>query len=168
MRDHDGRNKALFEQLARDAHHCDDFEQLVDRAKTLNEQFAQPLGDEEVMKIAASVWKMTIQGRNRFGQHGAWLPTADVDALISDPYQLALVGYLKAHNAPHSTFWVADGLGEKLGWPRRKFKTARQRIVQTGVIVPLSKPRPGRPVAYRWGRPGSPHSITSKPSYPLS
>ena len=36
MRDGDGRHMALFRQLGRDAHHCDDFDQLLDRAQTLN------------------------------------------------------------------------------------------------------------------------------------
>jgi hypothetical protein len=47
--------------------------------------------DNEVITTATSVWTMTIEGRNRFGQHGAWLPVADVDAIVREPYELALV-----------------------------------------------------------------------------
>jgi hypothetical protein len=36
----DGRNQALFTQLGRDAHHCDAFEQLLDRMLTINDGFA--------------------------------------------------------------------------------------------------------------------------------
>ena len=109
MHDGDGRNDALFRRLGREAHHCDDFEQLLDRAQTLNTDFAQPMADREIRKIACSVWEMTVEGRNRFGQRGSWLPTAQVDELVADPHTLALLSYLKAHNGPDRRFWVADG-----------------------------------------------------------
>jgi hypothetical protein len=155
MRDHDGRNKALFVHLARDAHYCDDFMQLVDRAQTLNDHFEQSMAKEEVTKVASSVWKMTTEGRNRFGQHGSWLTKADVDALINDPFELSLLSWLKAHNGPDSRFMVADGLAELLLWPRRKFRKARDRLIQSGRIIPLNKPSPGKAVLFRWRHRGT-------------
>ena len=83
-----GRNNWLFRQLGREAHHCDDFDALLDRARTLNEQFAVPLEETEIVRIARSVWKMTSEGRNRFGQYGAWLSVNDVDQLVARPTSL--------------------------------------------------------------------------------
>jgi hypothetical protein len=151
MREGDGRNNELFRRLGREAHYCDDFEQLLDRARTLNEGFADPMPDGEVANIVRSVWKMQCEGRNRFGQHGSWLPQGDVDALIGEPHALALLNNLKAHNGPCSTFWIADGLAESWRWPRRKLTDARERLIETGRIIRISRPRPGHPALYRWG-----------------
>ena len=152
MREGDGRNDALFRQLGREAHDCDDFEQLLDLAQTRNAGFGQPLTEGEISKIARSIWKMTIEGRNRFGRHGSWLSADEVDALVAEPCVLALLSYLQAHNGPDSQFWVADGLSHTLGWSRRQFKDARRRLIDAERIIPLNSPRPRHPVFYRWGR----------------
>jgi hypothetical protein len=70
----------------------------LDRARTLNERFEEPMPDGEVATIARSIWKYTSKGRNRFGQHGSWLPLADVDALIAEPFTLELLNWLQARN----------------------------------------------------------------------
>jgi hypothetical protein len=99
-----GRNNWLFRQLGRDAHHCDDFDSLLDRARTLNEQFAVSLPDSEVVRAAKSVWKMTSEGRNRFGQYGAWISVNEIDGLVADPYLCTLLGWLRAHNRAGRTY----------------------------------------------------------------
>jgi hypothetical protein len=146
-----GRNDWLYRRLGREAHYCDDFDSLLDRSRTLNEQFGVPLGDAEVMRTAQSVWNMTAEGRNRFGQHGAWLSLNDVDRLVSDPHLCALLSWLRAHNRPERHFLVADGLKEKFGWPRRQLTKARRRAIEGGWIVQASAPSRGRAAAYVWG-----------------
>jgi Bifunctional DNA primase/polymerase, N-terminal/Primase C terminal 1 (PriCT-1) len=146
-----GRNNWLFRQLGREAHCCDDFDALLDCARTLNSQFAVSLDDGEVLRAAKSVWKMTTDGRNRFGQYGAWLSLNDVERLVADPHLCALLSWLKAHNQPGRNFLVADGLKEKFGWPRRQLSKARQRAVDEGWIVQISAPRRGRAANYGWG-----------------
>jgi hypothetical protein len=153
MRQGDGRNDALFRQLGREAHYCDDCDQLLDRARTLNEGFAVPMPGADVATIAQSIWKYTSEGRNRFGRHGQkglWLPLADVDGLITEPFTLALLNHLKAHNGRDRTFWIADGLAHRLKWPRRKLTDARERLIAAGYIVRIGRPRPGHPALYRW------------------
>jgi Bifunctional DNA primase/polymerase, N-terminal/Primase C terminal 1 (PriCT-1) len=146
-----GRNNRLFRQLGREAHYCDDFDSLLDCARTLNEQFGAPLEEAEVIRTAKSVWKMTTEGRNRFGQHGAWLSVSDVDQLVSDPYLCTLLSWLKAHNRSGRHFFVADGLKDKFGWPRRQFKKTRRRAIDGEWIVQASAPRRGHAAAYSWG-----------------
>lgn len=156
MGENSGRNAALFRRIGREAHACDDFDQLLDRAQWLNEQFAVPMEASRVVGVARSVWTMTTQGRNRFGRHGSFLSVADVDSLVSDPYLLALLNWLKAHNGPDSEFWVADGLASILGWPRRQFANARRRAIESGRISRTTPPRPGRAARFRWGRTEAP------------
>jgi len=88
MRDGDGRNAALFRQIGRAAHQCDDFDQLLDYARTQNEQFGEPMTEAEVLKSANSIWKYTIEGRNWFGRHSSRLDVNEVDALVTAPYSL--------------------------------------------------------------------------------
>jgi hypothetical protein len=61
MRDGDGRNEALFKLLGRAAHHADDFDQLLDYARTRNEELGEPMDDARVVSTAKSVWKMTCE-----------------------------------------------------------------------------------------------------------
>ena len=68
MREGDGRNTQLWRQLMKEAHHCDNYEQLLDRARTLNEGFGRPMEDAEVIKCLASAWEKTVNGENWFGR----------------------------------------------------------------------------------------------------
>jgi hypothetical protein len=52
----------------KEAHHCDNYEQLLDRARTLNEGFGRPMEDAEVIKCLASAWEKTVNGENWFGR----------------------------------------------------------------------------------------------------
>jgi hypothetical protein len=150
MRKGDGRNNELFRQLMRDAHHCDNFDRLLDRARTLNGELGEPMSDTRVVDTAGSVWKYTTEGRNHFGQRGAWLPEGDVDAFEDDAVAGWLLVWLKRHNGPDATFWVADGIADRLKMPRRKFEEARRRLIDTGHIVCIRKHRRGHPALYRW------------------
>ncbi|EFI50087.1 bifunctional DNA primase/polymerase [Afipia sp. 1NLS2] len=151
---HEGeRNKALWWHCMHDAHDCDTFDDLLDVARTFNEDSCiPPLEDEEVVRVARSAWKYTMDGTNRIGRHGAWLSEATLDGMVKDPYLTALIAWLQAKNGPDAQFWVADGLNPSMfDWPRRQFQRARRNAVRTGWIVPLTKPKPGEPVEYRWG-----------------
>ena len=128
-----------------------DIDAIVAAAIVRNSSFTLPLPEAEVIATAASAWGYTAQGRNWFGQRGSYLPTPVVKDMVRDPYLLALISWLQAENAPTSTFWVADGLADKLGWPRRQLANARRQAIETGWIVPLSAPSPGRAISYRWG-----------------
>jgi hypothetical protein len=97
------------------------------------------------------MWRMTLEGRNRFGMTGSWLPTSIARELSADPYLAALVMRLQAENRPTSTFMVADGFAQVLGWPRRKFADARRAAIEQGYVVQVSKPYQGKAALYRFG-----------------
>lgn len=130
----------------------DDIDAIVAAARIRNATYTPPLEDTEVVTTASSAWGYTKSGRNWFGQRGSYLPTTAVKDMVRDPYLLALISWLQAENAPGSTFWVADGLADKLGWPRRQLATARRQAIAAGWIVPLNAPSPGRAISYRWGK----------------
>jgi Bifunctional DNA primase/polymerase, N-terminal len=149
----DGRRGNEFWRFCmRKAHGCETLDMLLSMARQFNEeQCVPPITEDRVVSAAASAWQYTERGLNRFGQHGSWLVTDDVRAMVGDPYLLALVSFLKATNKPDSRFWVADGLAEVLEWPRERFQAARRRAIETGWITPLTVPKPGKPVYYKWG-----------------
>lgn len=71
-------------------------------------------------------------------------------ALIANPGALALYAYLSAKNGPEAKFMVADGLGEKLGWPRRHVPAARKALQQMGAIECVRPWGHGVAALYRW------------------
>ena len=114
----------------------------------------------EVTKIASSVWKMTTEGRNRFGQHGSWLPTHEVNRLIGEPDTLVLLTFLKANNGPDAEFMIANGLAEgpnaKLPMNRKRLSSARDRLLELG-YVRLTRVAGGwdrKPALFKWCSPG--------------
>jgi hypothetical protein len=129
----------------------DDLNTTIDAARTRNATFIPPMSDTEVIQVASWAWEKTIRGENRFGQHGSYLRTETVNELVSDPYLMALISWLQAHNKPDARFLVANGLADVLGWPRRQFADARTKAIESGWIVPLNRPSPGIAVSYRWG-----------------
>ena len=48
----EGRNNDLWRRAMREAHHTDNYEQLLDRVETLNQEYVEPMLEAEVAKIA--------------------------------------------------------------------------------------------------------------------
>jgi hypothetical protein len=85
MPEHDGRNNKLFRLCLEAARHSDDFDQLIDYARTKNDQLGEPMEDTEVMRAANSAWKYETEGRNYIGGRRAVFSTSDALALMPDP-----------------------------------------------------------------------------------
>jgi hypothetical protein len=151
-REGDGRNNALFSLVGRAAHKVDDFEQLLDCARTRNSDFHEPLDDAEVMKVATSVWKMQCEGRNRFGQIGAYIPQATVKELAKvNPDALALYSVLKAHHGPNKTFAIANAMANNvvaMGW--RRFVNARKALIDGELVRQVRAQTRQSPALYCW------------------
>jgi hypothetical protein len=151
MREGDGRNNALFKSVMRGAHHVDDFDQLLDYARTQNEQFDQPLDDKEAVNVAISAWGYTTRGENRFGQHGAWFPTDEINRFITtDQDAFLLLTFLRANNGPDRTFWIANGLADTFGWTVKRLAAARNHLVRGEYVRRLRHAADGSPALYRW------------------
>lgn len=151
-REGDGRNSALFRLLGRAAQQVDDRDQLLDYARTKNEQCVEPMEDTEVVKIVNSVWKMQTEDRNRFGQHGGYAALGLVKQLApTNPDALALYIVLKAHNGPHSTFPIANAMADTaIGLGRYRLVHARRLLLELALVRQVSPQTQHRPALYRW------------------
>ena len=81
----------------RQAHKCSMLDELIAFARKTNNAFLPPMEEDEVMKIASSVWDYTERGQNRFGQHGAWFPVDEVVSMLSDQDAFFLLAFLRAN-----------------------------------------------------------------------
>jgi hypothetical protein len=153
---HGVRNRAIWEHCMRHAPHCDDFAQLLDVARTFAEnECEQPAGhpttDEEITTSAASAWRYTEAGKNRYSDHAVSVSAAEANRFMSSMTQLGFLVWLKAHNGPDSTFMVADGLAAAVGLSRDLLRSCRRQLIDAGVIHMVSPPRRGVAAFYRWG-----------------
>jgi hypothetical protein len=148
------RNKELWRHCMRQAHYVDTFDELLDVARTANDNFLPPMEDAEVIKIAQSAWDYTERNDNRFGQFGAYVPLELVNRLATtNPDALALLNVLKARNGPNSVFPIANAMADTaiaLGW--RRLAKARELIVNWGLVEQVSPRTRHRPAHYRWPR----------------
>jgi hypothetical protein len=138
MREGSGRNNRLFRLCLHGARLSDDFDQLLDYARTKNDQFGEPIEDKEVMRAASSAWRYETEGRNYIGGRRAVFSTSDALALMPDPEVGMLVVWTKANFKPDSQFWIADGLATKFQWDIRKLRRVRRRALQLGLLRLLS------------------------------
>jgi hypothetical protein len=150
---HSGRNNALFDILCKEARRLPPtVEAFVDRARQINQTFGEPMIDSRVIATARSVFKYVETGQLRTGEHGAWFKKPQARALVRDPYLFALIGWLKAENAPDAEFWVANGMAAAhLGWSIPQLRETRRRAQELGWIEMIATPIKGRNALYRWG-----------------
>jgi Bifunctional DNA primase/polymerase, N-terminal len=158
MREHDGRNNALFQAIgppARDINLAGGSrEQLLRIALQLNAQCAEPMENKEVNQIVDSVWGMTLDGRNFIGRPGAFMDITDLDRMIADdPDALLLLMFLRGPQSPRATFMCANGLGRRLGWGEDRLGRARRRLIERGYIRLIRQAGRGSPALFRWDYP---------------
>jgi Bifunctional DNA primase/polymerase, N-terminal/Helix-turn-helix domain len=158
MREHDGRNGALFTAIgpiAREIHLAGGtYEQLLCIARQHNGQCAQPMEDKEVTQIVGSVWGMTLEGRNFIGRPGAFMDITDMDRMIADDQDaLLLLLFLRGHQSPQATFMCANGLAKRLGWGEDRVGRARRRLIERGYIKPVRQAGRGHPALFQWAYP---------------
>jgi hypothetical protein len=147
------RNNALWRHCMKGARYCDTFDDLLDVARTFNEQSClPPLDDNEVVKVARSAWGYTERGENRFGQVGAWFPADEANSLIrADSDAFVLLGLLRANNRPGRHFMIANGLAEEISWGRKRLAAARKKLIECSYIeqVRAASAQTG-PALFRW------------------
>jgi hypothetical protein len=135
------------------------FAELLDAARRFNQTRCTPPMENEEMNITVhSAWHITEQGRNHFGQHGAWLGFAEVATMVRDDQDgMVLLAFLRANNGPWASFMCANGLAETFGWTRKRLAEARHRLVELGHIELLRPAATGRPAVYHHHHPGLRH-----------
>jgi hypothetical protein len=148
-----GRNDTLFDMLCKEARRLPSkIDTFIARARELNQTFAVPMSDPEVVKTAKSVFRYVETGQLRTGERGAWFKTDQVNQLVQDPYLFTLIAWLKAKNGPDAEFWIANGLAEKhLNWSEKQLRPVRRRAIEGGWVEMIVPPGKGRNAVYRWG-----------------
>jgi Bifunctional DNA primase/polymerase, N-terminal/Primase C terminal 1 (PriCT-1) len=144
------RNRGLFSHCMKAAHYCDDFDGLLDVARTRNAEFLPPLADDEVVRVAKSAWGYTERGENRIGTPGGFFPAPEVNHLIqTNQDAFVLLAFLRANNGPSRTFMATNTLAEKLGWTRKRIAAAR-RFLQGNYIDQVRPASSGSPALFKW------------------
>jgi hypothetical protein len=150
---HGRRNNELFSHCMRHASHCTDFNVLLAQAESFNVHCTPPLDTDEVIHVATNAWSYTHQGRNRFGQTGAWFPTDECNALTAPDRHdaLVLLTFLRGQNGPDAEFMIANGLAETLGWQRKRLAATRRLLIELGYISEVRAASSYRGAAlYQW------------------
>ena len=150
------RNTSLWKHCMKAALHCDDFDALLDVARTQNSEYSPPLLDDEVVKVAKSAWAYTERDENHFGRPGVSFDAAEVNELIcNDPDLYLLLSYLRANNKPDHQFIATNqGLAKTFHWRTKRVAAARRRMIAKGHAIQTRAARPRQPALYRWGKGG--------------
>lgn len=131
------RNGELWRYCMHQAHHCDDFEALLDVARTANATCLPPLHDAEVVGVAQSAWSYTQRGENWFGTGRLVLCTHDdLDKLLERNVDaFVLLALLRRHHWGRD-FVIANAMSAHMpgGWTEKSLARARQDLVAAGKI----------------------------------
>jgi hypothetical protein len=172
MRDN-SRKQWLNDRLCREVSFCDTFEDLLDAARTLNEEipdrFAgfEPLVDEVVIKRAAQVWKDREAGQltRWLGRNATVTITADEQAKLcamdrNGADAVVLLIKLRAEHGARCKrgemfALAAEAMARAQTIPRwhwKRYAAATKLLLRAGFIVLVCKHRPmingGRPALY--------------------
>lgn len=140
------RNNWLFSTSLRHAPACDDFDALLDVARTLNEDyFGDPLTDAEVIKTARSAWRYQEEGRNWVGSTARLMLTKagllELAGRSSDAFVLDCL--LRLEHAARMTRGenfaldtrAMEAAGTIPGWSRSRFQRAIDMLAQADVLT---------------------------------
>jgi hypothetical protein len=157
MREHDGRNRALFlavAPIAKQIHaRGGSPDELLAAALGYNQGAAEPMTTEEVTKIRDSAWRMTVAGRNHVGAHPFVMQQREAISLIEhgDQDALVLLNFLRANHSPLAApFFITNTLASTFGWTRKRLAEARSRLVELHYLRQTRPPWQGNPAKYSW------------------
>ena len=111
----------MFQRLLREVRYCDDFDSLLDVARTLNKDCIPPLEDASVLNTVKKVWEYEITGNNWVGRRArASTDREEILVLSRDPYAAHLLNLLRvSHPTPDDRFAIDQiKTAELLGWDR--------------------------------------------------
>jgi DNA-binding XRE family transcriptional regulator len=135
------RNDMLFKRLLREARHVDCPEDLIDIARTFNDNLLDPLPDSEVVKTAGSAWRYEARGDNWAGRSARFEVTLDdLDAFEGDSDAIVLDAYLRLHHsARDKSFAVSPKAMKKAEmiprWSVKRYTSALRKLVKIGALI---------------------------------
>ena len=122
------RDDTIFRQLLREVRHCDDFDSLLDKARTINLKCEPPMTHAQVLKIAKSAWSIEINGKNWVGGKArASTDREEILALSPFPPAAMLLNLLRvSHPIPDNRFAIDQTKTAKLlSWGRSTVRTGK-------------------------------------------
>jgi hypothetical protein len=103
----------------------------------VNAEYSPPLPDNEVVKVAQSAWGYEERGENWIGRGGRivsftiamsiFLAAAHTDAF-------ALLAILRRQHWAPVDFILSNAMANSLGWSLRRFRSARDYLVECGKL----------------------------------
>ena len=137
------RNKTLHSNLLRQARSCDDFDALLDVARSINESFLPPMTDTEVIKTARSAWALEESGKNWVGQEArAIISKSELAGLLQNQDAFVLLSVLRvSHGSRVEPFAVSSksmaSAGVIPGWGAKRYVYACRWLVKVGFLVQI-------------------------------
>lgn len=153
----DGRNRALFHEGLTPAAGFETKYELYNWALARNEAFAKPLMEDEVFKVADSLWRYKELGKLITpGIPAALVGLDDVMALIGNADALALWTFLKAHHWGLRTEFIITPMALQgvFGWGRKRIEKARDCLIAKDFLTRT----------HEGGRKNDPHLYAFGPS----
>jgi hypothetical protein len=157
------RNDKLFRSLLRVAGKVDSLDDLLDFARTLNDDYLPPLDDGEVVTVSRNAWNYQTSGNNWCGRTSrAAMEGERVKRLVAMNRDgggdaIALCMLLKSiFSAPGITFPLATKAMEQAqtmpGWSWKRYRRAIEVLLAEGILELTKRGGngPGNPSKYRF------------------
>jgi hypothetical protein len=135
------RNNTLFSACLRHAR-TTNFNGLSRFAMEMNARFAPPLSEAEATQCAVNAWNRRDRDRNFFGSRSftisatALAKLEGLDGDVGDALRLLL--QIERVHWDRDEFVLAQAFAEVLGWPVRRFRRARNMLLNARLIFQLT------------------------------
>ena len=135
---HGTRDDWLFRRLLREVKHVDDFDGLLDVARTLNMQCEPEMTDAQVVRKAVQAWKYETSGNNWVGRKArASTDREEILAWRHDPGAAMLLSLLRvSHPQPDDRFAIDQTkTAALLQWSREMLRARIKALTTAGRLA---------------------------------
>lgn len=148
MREGDGRNKVLFDSLRAAAPAMETFEKLLAEALFRNTEFAQPMSEAEVTRIAKSVWGYLERGELMLPgcESRTFFTATQVDKFLACPDAMTLLAKVRQMHGHKggAPFELPKATGPKImGWGVDRYLRARNYLFEIEELIPVKRGKQG-------------------------
>jgi len=149
MAEGDGRNNTLFRAMLAAAANLSNHADLLAEARASNNEFAEPMSDDEVQKVVGNVWRYKEEDRLLIpGCESSFvLRDSLVERCLQCPDALALLAKVKKLHGSKggAPFALPEATGPQImGWSRNRFRRARDHLISIGELHVVRAGEQGR------------------------